>query len=232
MYRSDLIENPRKLVPAASSSSSGYSHAFGGPLHVPLPRYATVPFHLLYDLDLRDPALDFLEMEGIERLPFIFPLRYNGADVAYRVQPGGKVDFFGDARYKFLQDWPYTNYAEHFPRMPVEVQPFPYEEYRAMLFSNAAGWGNLRKDDTDLLEAMGHYTQLGGALEKPFGDPVHFCPNPSCKYHGNAGGMAPIANIWGYPMPGVNIWGDDADVVIVYSMCMACKAIYAGNTCD
>lgn len=232
MYRSDLIENPCKLVPAAPSVSSRYSHAFGGPLQAPLPRYAAVPFHLLYDLDLRDPALDFLEMEGIDRLPFIFPLRYNGADVAYRVKPGGKVEFFGGAQYKFLQNWPYANYAEHFPRMPVDVQPFPYEEYRALLFRNAVGGCNLRADDADLVDAMGHYTQLGGALDRSLGDSVYLCPNPSCKNHADPGGMARLADIWGYPMPGVNLWGDDAAVAIVYSMCVSCNAIHACNMCD
>jgi len=208
---SDIYKNPRRLV----AGDSSFDHAFGGPFSVLDKKYGNLPFHLLFDLDLRDPLLSFLSLnKDAERLPFIFPLCSDGADIAYEVLPNGAVKLLGKRTYRPTKKWPYQNYPTYFKRVPVNVVPYSYEEYRAAIFSYAVGPHNLRKDDQNLLRAIGRgVTQLGGVQELPFGEPQRlYCPNPGCYWHENCCSMRPLASMWNSPMPGVNLWGDDVDV--------------------
>ncbi len=227
----DIYNNPRRLIAGASE----YDHAFGGVLNVRDQKAGSVPFHLLFDLDLRDPLLSFLKLDGAQRLPFIFPLCYDGADIAYRVKPDGAVELLKGKKLVYAKDWPYPNYPKYFERVPVSIVPLSYEEYRAAVFRYAIGSEELlRQDDQDLLRSIGNrFTQLGGVQELPFGEPQPlYCPNPACYWHQNCCSMTPIASLWNSPIPGVNLWGNDADVLILYYMCSDCKAIYACNMCD
>lgn len=226
----DLYNNPRRLI----VGDSEYNHAFGGPFNALGREVGPVPFHLLFDLDLRDPLLMFLKLNG-DRLPFIFPLCYDGADIAYKVTPNGAIEFLGKKKLVYAKDWPYPNYPKYFERVPVSIVPLSYEEHRAAVFRYAIGsekW--LREDDQDLIRSIGSkFTQLGGVQELPFGEPQPlYCPDPACYWHQNCCSMTPLASIWNSPIPGVNLWGDDADVLIVYFMCNDCGAIYACSMCD
>ncbi len=230
LSRSAIHNSPRRLVPGESA----FNHAFGGPFGVFGKNAGQVSFHLLFDLDLRDPLLSFLELPNFERLPLIFPLCYDGADVSYKIKPNGAVELLGKGEYSYTRDWPYADYPSHFPRVPVTVVPYSYEEYRAAVFSYAVGPHLLRDDDKDLIDAIGAgVTQLGGIQELPFGDPASLlCPNPACYWHTNCCSMFPLATIWNSPIPGIEIWGDGADVMIGYFMCNDCRSVYATTMCD
>jgi hypothetical protein len=229
LSRFDIRRNPNRVV----GGRSGFDHAFGGHFASLVPGLGSVPLHLLFDLDLRDPCLAFLGLEG-SRLPLVFPLTVAGADIAYRVKPNGAVEILGARKLKPEDDWPYPNYPEYFERVPASVIPLSYEEHRAVVFQHALGpRDSLREDDQrTLAEFSNPFTQLGGVQELPFGDPALYCPNPRCFWHKNLCGMAAVISIWNSPIPGISLWGDDADVVIVYSICTDCRAIYATSMCD
>jgi hypothetical protein len=225
----DINLNPRRLVVGRSK----FDHAFGGMFGVLDPKVGNAPLHLLFDLDLRDPSLAFLGLEA-SRLPLLFPLTADCGDIAYRVKRNGAVELFGTKKLKRAKDWPYQNYPESFERVPVSVVPLSYEEHRAAVFQHSLGPPDLLdKRDQELLSALGgSFTQLGGIQELPFGDPTLHCPNPDCYWHKNLCSMRAFVSIWNSPVPGLLLWGEDADVVIVYFLCTDCRSLYATAMCD
>src|SRR5690348_12514283 len=65
-----------------------HTHWFGGePSHKgAIPPGREHPVHLLYDLDLTDPALGLASrFPGVSRLPLYNALQYNCCDMVYRV---------------------------------------------------------------------------------------------------------------------------------------------------
>ena len=219
-----LHRNPRLLA----AGESPFSHRFGGPIGELAPDLARAPIHVLYSLDLRDPLLGFLGMEGTS-LPLIFPMSVDGGTISYLCAKDGGVKLLCRTPGPREPDWPYPNYPIVFAKTPIRVRAFSYEEYRAAVFRYAMGPADwLREDDQQVLKTLGDsYTQLGGIQELPMGPPpIDYCPNPKCHWHRNCCGMWALATISNTPVPGVSLW-EDADVLLVYSICSDCRAISA-----
>lgn len=224
----DYRLNPRRLV--AGKSRSRFKHFFGGTIGAIAPKLARAPIHVLYSLDLRDPLLSFLGVEG-KSLPLLFPMTVDGGSISYLATPEGGIKLLGKMPGPRAADWPRPDYPDAFPEMPVQVRELSYEQYRAALFRYQLGPADwLRKDDRALLKALGNsFTQLGGVQERPFGTPFdNDCPNPKCR----SPGMNVFASVWNEPVPGVVLWDDGADVLIEFSMCRGCKAISAITMVD
>ena len=108
-----------RLVPG---SAGAYAHWFGGaPAHrgvIPPGREQAV--HLLYDLDLNDPALGLASrFPGVSRLPLFNALQYNCCDMVYRVVADDAIEIVGMGRpekTKWDADFPFDNYPRAFPR--------------------------------------------------------------------------------------------------------------------
>lgn len=225
----DYRLNPRRFV----VGKSRFDHFFGGPIGDLAPHLARTPLHVLYSLDLRDPLLNFLGVEG-ERLSLIFPLTVDGGSVSYLCTPDGGIKLLGKAPGPRAKDWPRPDYPDALPKIPLQVRELTYEEYRAAVFAYQIGPADwLRKDDQAILKRMGrHFTQLGGVQELAFGEPFDMnCPNPKCHSY-KIGGMRVIAGVWNEPLPGVMLWDEGADVQIAYTMCRNCKAISACTMVD
>jgi len=78
-----LFHVPQFKIFAVNEGKSRFQHSFGGPsAHKgTTPRGHKQPLHLLYTLDLHDPAVG-LRISGIQNLPLYYGFVYNGAPVA------------------------------------------------------------------------------------------------------------------------------------------------------
>ena len=221
--------NPRRLVPGKSK----YDHWFGGPIGEVSFDLARAPLHVLFDLDLGDPLLSFLQIDA-KRLPLVFPITVDGGYIDYAVRPDGGIKLFNKLG-RPAKDWPYANYPAAFERVPVQVLELTYEEYRATQLRYQIGpekW--LRDDDREIIERLGpNFVQLGGVQEKPFGDPFdRTCPDPKCRGHDHPIATSLFIGIHDEPMPGLSLWDAGREGFIAFSMCGECKAIRAHTMID
>jgi hypothetical protein len=232
----EVIEHPLRVI---ADGKGPYKHTFGGDRVVRgLPSKDGKPLvHLLYDLDLSDPVLGFLEMDCV-RLPLLYPFSYDGADLAYRVKSEGEVELLAPLKGKPSPGWPYPNYPRVFKPVPVSLDPIPYEVHKTLAFayevtSDMEYAERLSPEDRKLLDKLGHpFTQIGGILNLPWGAPDVQCPNAACRYH-TMGAMDYLATVREAPIPGVSLWGEwGISVIIVYQICSECRSIYVSNTCD
>jgi hypothetical protein len=228
--KQDFRVNPRRLVPGKSE----YDHWFGGPIGDVAFDLAHAPLHVLFNLDLSDPLLSFLQIEA-KRLPLIFPITVDGGDISYAVRPDGGIKLFGKTPGPRAKASPYADYPAAFEKIPVRVLELGYEEYRAALLRYQIGparW--LREDDRKILEDLGSsFTQLGGVQEKPFGDPYdRSCPDPKCQLHGAATATDIFIGIRDEPIPGLSLWNAGGEGYIAFSVCRECKAISAQTMID
>ncbi len=217
-----------------AAGESRFKHSFGGPIGAIEAKLARAPLHVLYNLDLRDPLLGWLGLTA-RMLPLVFPMTVDGGEVSYAVAPAGGIKLFGKVPGPRSADWPGEDYPEFFEQRPVQLRALSYVEYRAATFKYQLGpteW--LRKDDRELIEKLGDpFTQIGGVQELPFGEPFdRSCPNPECAQHEHPSAMSVFVSIWNEPLPGITLWYDGADILLVFSICETCKAISATNMCD
>lgn len=228
--KKDFRVNPRRLVPGKSA----FKHFFGGPIGEVEPKLARAPLHVLFNFDLRDPLLKFLQIDA-KRLPLVFPINVDGGNIAYEIKPDGGIKLFGKAPGPRAKDWPYADYPAAFEKTPVKVLELTYDEYRATQFRDQIGpetW--LRQDDRDTLQRLGSsFTQLGGVQEKPFGDPsARNCPNPKCRLHEHPAATEIFIGIHDEPIPGLSLWNQNGEGFIAFSICSECKAIAAQTMVD
>jgi hypothetical protein len=228
--KQDFRVNPRRVVPGKSE----YDHWFGGPIGDVAFDLARAPLHVLFNFDLSDPLLSFLQIDA-KRLPLVFPITVDGGEIAYAVRPDGGIKLFGKPPGRRAKDWPYAGYPAAFEKVPVRVLELTYEEYRAALFSYQIGPAHwLRQDDRKILEDLGSsFTQLGGVQKKPFGDPFdRSCPDPKCKLHDSSLATDIFMGIHDEPIPGMSVWDANGEGFIAFSLCRECKAIRAQTMID
>jgi hypothetical protein len=235
-----IRENPLRVI---CRRKSEFGHHFGGPPRLAGMEPQTGPaFHMLLDLDLRDPLLSFLEFDRFDRLPLIFPLRYEGADLGYRLERDGSIEVFtglDDTRVR--DEWPYEDCPDCFERQPVTLEKVPYEDYKTFIFAQSFTSGfvftdSLSDEDRLLVERQNYpFTQVGGLHHDPHVSDWQPCSNPECPGIEDAPWapevpMTLIASISNQPCEGISLWGELGEFVrIYYIACPVCDAIFTVN---
>ncbi len=111
-----------------------YGHTFGGDPIAKGLRFVNLdePFHLLYHLNLADPAVG-IQLPGVTWLPLCygFGYSYRDADFIYRVPNDMDVELIAPNELVFDPDSPYDNYPAWFPESSLHFAPLPYDPKRA-----------------------------------------------------------------------------------------------------
>jgi hypothetical protein len=111
-------------------TSCPFQHSFGGdPASFGL-RFvnADPPFHLVYRLDLSDPAIP-VHLEGVDHLPLVYGFHYaafNGTFI-YRVLNNLEIEIIEPAELNYDPDYPYAGHPPSFPCSPIALQQVPYD---------------------------------------------------------------------------------------------------------
>ena len=126
-----LFNHESVSVSESRNRSSQYQHTYGGTVdgHGIRVRNVRTPFHLLFDLDLRDPAID-VRIPGISRLPLLYGFNYSGTttDQQYFVRPDKTIDVFGidSSSPDFGVEIPAS-----FPETPISFENTKYDPKNA-----------------------------------------------------------------------------------------------------
>ena len=112
------------------NSAGGFEHCFGGGSESFGLRFVNVdtPFHLVYRLDLSDPAIP-IRLEGIDYLPLVYGFHYaafNGTFI-YRVLNNLEIEIVDPAELNYDPDFPYAGHPASFPSSPIALQQMPYD---------------------------------------------------------------------------------------------------------
>jgi hypothetical protein len=240
----ELESNPYRLVEGRNAE---HHHYFGGECRLPLdgPQPPT-ELHLLFDFDLADTRLEFLGFRGIERLPLLFPFRYDGGRLSYSVTAKG-IQVHRIEPEDVQPDWPYEGFPDVLEQRSIDLEPISYEEHKTLVF--AARYtrhdvedrhGLLSAADRSLLSQRNFpFPQIGGIQYLPSGIGDATCHNRRCPLpsigaaigvpHDPHETMLRVASIGHAPFDGVELWGDyGSDVYIQYFVCPYCQSI---NTC-
>jgi hypothetical protein len=235
------IVQPRHVARVVACKKSRYGHFFGGEALHEGARFkgAKTPLHLVYCFNLSDPALDAIKRpKGLKWFPLYHGFQFDGCRFGYLVESEDRIRVFSGPQ-KFAADFPYDDYPEVFPRVPVRAELLGYEAQKTLTLANllvSSGDEDLRgvsKRDRDRLWSW-HYpfTQVGGFHRFIQGPPGTHCPNPSCRFHGQT--MEVLATVWNEPVPGVNLWIEEGGdyVELVYEQCDTCGTVWVSNQCD
>lgn len=214
MFTYSLRRNPCLLVGGAESA---YRHFCGGECEVPglppEPRFVHIA-----SLDLRDPQLAFLQMEGLAVLPLVMDTAQGW--ISYSVTPAEGIQLHAVVRSDAepLMRGP-------LPRQPLSVVPFTYEQYRAASFASAVLDNSfLNPQDREALESLGEvYSQIGGAHGFGYGMSAQ-CKNPDCLGFPNIS-MQELASLQTQLAPGVSLDYCPNDPALYFFICRQCKSI-------
>lgn len=225
-----------RIVPGADRH---FDHWFGGPpVHTGVRfRNSATPLHLVYSLDLRDPAVG-VTWPLAPRLPLYYGFRFDGAQCGYRVVNEHRITLLTEPG-RLCDDFPYANYPREFPRIRVRTSPLQYEDAKLMLFCDAFSRYSLGTPECALsardnarLQRLGHpFSQVGEPMWLMQGRPHSACPDPKCRSRYPSWKMETIAVVCDTPAPGVSLWGGNC-VQVVFELCTRCGAILASNQCD
>jgi hypothetical protein len=214
MFTYSLRRNPCLLVGGVESA---YRHFCGGECEVPglppEPRYVHIA-----SLDLRDPNLAFLQIEGLAALPLVMDTERGW--ITYSVTPTHGIRLHAAVRNDSdpLMLGP-------LPRRPLSVVPFTYEQYRAASFASVVfDTSFLHPQDREALESLGEtYSQIGGA--HGFGNGMSAqCMNPDCLGFPNHS-MQELASLQTQLAPGVSLDYCPNDPALYFFICGQCKSI-------
>jgi hypothetical protein len=229
--------------------STRYAHRFGGePKHEgcvpPGEEHAT---HLLLDLDLSDPQLGLASrFPNLTRLPLYNALQYNCCDMIYRVVVDDVIEILAWDTRNALWDknFPFNNYPQFLPRtlmVAVPVEP----QLLDLLNSGIGPDGDENSDfmyhQSANIQKLGYpFPQVGGRQSMWQGIPEWKCGGKQCRSskRDTNEDKEVFAVMWELPVPGVNLWSDDAEnryqgsVQIIFSRCIGCGVIHSCNRCD
>lgn len=251
---SEFYDVQRRKVFSLTAGTSRYNHTFGGPpQHEGVtPRGGKVPLHLLYMLDLADPAVG-LNLPGLTRLPLYYGFVYGGSAVSYRLVSDTKIRILEMNTPKAEEDFPYRDYPRQFGQRTVRLRKLPFNAKKPadiMKYSGIFGFDwipekerpqvydflvrdyhRFRSDRGKPPESLAAMTSF---YYSPFVQGPHElpCPNRRCRNHRGPGKMNVLALVLNDPVRGVALWGDDNwDVFVFFFICPRCPAIYATNEC-
>lgn len=214
MFTYSLRRNPCLLIGGAESA---YRHFCGGECEVPgLPSESRF-VHIL-SLDLRDPALAFLQIEGLAALPLVMDTAQGW--IHYSVTQASGIQL-----HAVLQSDSEPLMLGPLPRQPLSVLPFTYEQYRAVSFASAVfDTSFLNPQDREALESLGEvYSQIGGAHGLGNGMSAQ-CMNPDCLGFPNHS-MQELASLQTQLAPGVSLDYCPNDPALYFFICRQCKSI-------
>lgn len=115
---------------SVEGTSGPFQHSFGGdPASFGL-RFVNVdrPFHLIYRLDLSDPAIS-IQLEGADYLPLVYGFHYaafNGTFI-YRVLNNLEIEVVKPAELNYDPDFPYAGHPPSFSASPIALQQVAYD---------------------------------------------------------------------------------------------------------
>lgn len=236
---------PHKLV---ADRRGEFDHWFGGsPTHRGVkPKKRNHPVHLLYDLDLRDPALGLASRyEGLSRLPVYNALQYNCCDLVYRVLADDAIEIVSMRdEPEWNRNFPYDNYPAEYPRLPVTVEPVEPEVLallaQAPVVRGERAYYRASLQIRQRLEQLDYpFPQVGGTQFMWQDIPVWECRGRRCKFSKNYEGKEVLAVIWERPVPGLHLWTNDpkdqddvGSCQIILSRCTGCGTLHSCNRCD
>lgn len=214
IFTFSVRRNPCRLIGGVQSS---YLHFCGGNCELsglpPEPRFV----HIV-TLDLRDPSLSFLQLDGLSTLPLIMDTAEG--TIAYSVTKDGSLVLHASL----------TSTAEPLlvgplPKEPMSVVPFSYEQYRASALATAACDETfLNAADQEALASLGEgYSQLGGTHRYDNGTSP-YCANPSCLGYPSHS-MQLLASLQTQISPGVSLDYCPNDPALLFFICGQCKSI-------
>ena len=113
------------------STASPFGHTYGGTTAAHGFRVKNVKgaFHLLFDLDLNDPAID-VRIPGVSRLPLLYGLHFAGTttDQQYIVHPDRRVEVFGLKGQSPDHD---LEVPDAFPESPISLEKTAFDPAKA-----------------------------------------------------------------------------------------------------
>ena len=233
-----MLKVKQAAAPCRVEFRSGrYRHAFGGPpTHQGVtPRGAAVPMHRVLTLDLADPlAPVMVGGDRLNGLPLYYPLRYGGGggEAQYRVVGNDEIELLhlGDAEPDD-EEYPFM---DEFPLRPVTLEPFTYEQFRALLMAEQGQGFDLVPADRALIGTIGYHrlVQVGGRIHPMQGDLRWSCRNPACKWSGRVATLDVLARVSATPCQDIMIFGEHGtDVEIYFGLCRACGCVVTVNRC-
>jgi hypothetical protein len=218
-----------------------YGHTFGGDIRYggTVPAGCSAPVHLLYRLDLSDPALPFTVDSEFKFLPFFYAFSYDASPMSYRVLSDHEIEILGIETNVPVPDFPFLGYPQCFDSLPVKVVPVTYQEQRDItmawyVYEHPEVYEAIPPDEIQRFQALGYpITRIGrihDLLQRPRGEP---CPNPACERHGYGYCLETIATIPEKPFNDLDLWQSNGSTIqIVYEICTLCGSIRTYNTCD
>lgn len=210
---------------------SAYGHRFGGPVRHEFmgPGSEGLCVHLLYSLDLHDPRLE-LKLPGVQHLPLYYPFRHHASGLAYRVRTERTIQIITPPDEGVHRFWPYWDYPEHFPELPVELVPITYEEQKTLVFASVLP-GALSEADQLLTDGYSQsFPQVEGWFNLMQDEPGGACPNPSClETH-----LKVFVAVPDEPVPGLRLWTREQVecVVVLFQVCTRCGTVVASHETD
>jgi len=216
-------DGPPESTWVHTGSRGKYAHRFGGPPHHIGSTFSGCdrPLVLLYTIDLADPNFR-LRIPGIRFLPLYNGIRYDSTPVYYRLRSDAEIEILRQERTTFTPEFPYPDYPESFPELPVSLDASePIEFDRDIQKSWETLWyPDLPPRDPDKNELIASFGYIlrGG---------VHECVNRNCP-KSDVNTLAEFGNEW-LEDQGISIWGGAQDVVIVYYICYSCFTVSSFN---
>lgn len=256
-YKSMLFDVPGLRIVALESGRCRYGHTFGGPAahKGAKPRGAKRAFHLLYSLNLDDPALKVGPIPGVQMLPLYHPLAYEGNPLAYHVISDREIRVLELDSTNTSDSFPRDAYPADFPQRPIRLRQLPFDPGRPQdvhRFDGVFGYGwvprKSRKHFYDYL-ARDHremrylrravprsLAKFDEGADHPFvqGSPRYnyYCKNPECPNPAVYKEMDVLAIIVNEPVRGLYLWDKHSfDVWIVFTKCRHCHSIFTYNEC-
>lgn len=209
--------------------------------------------HLLHRIDLTDPAIP-ISIPGRRWLPLYYCFDSRLTHLGYQLLSDEEMlihiprDQGGVTRE---ESWPEDNYPLEFPRVPIAIEPYPYDPTDlddAYAWAGVFGISQLSTSNqalartrvAELMDGLGFHTpetdeEFDEALSYPFmqGKPNSRCPNPVCGNHDRQGSMATIAIMPAEPVTGIQTFGSFGDgVIVIFELCPKCQTIQVTNQCD
>ncbi len=117
-----LFNHSKRIVRDSKLAEGAFAHTQGGTLSshgISIPELRT-PFHLLYDLDLQDPAID-ISIPNLDALPLLYGLHYMGttSDQMYKVGPNRVITVLGHR--ELTADFDY-DVPDSFPELRISFE--------------------------------------------------------------------------------------------------------------